>query len=259
MGNLHYGNNGLFELGQEIKFIHAILRFLIYSTEIRKVSVIREAIVVFTRIPVPGKVKTRLQNCLSSEQCALIQTSFLKDVLTKCKNTGRDVIVFHTEEEDLSPLISCLSGESLVPQRGDGLGERMYNAIKYTLRKFNSCLLIGSDIPGMRSDTMAHAFEVLEKCDLVLGPSTDGGYYLVGMKKPLGEVFSLSCYGDENVLKSTLSCADSAGISYKLLEYCSDVDTESDLLSLAEDITANKIQCPETEKVLFSLGLLKGK
>lgn len=222
-------------------------------------SAIREAIVVFTRVPVPGKVKTRLQNCLSSEQCALIQTAFLKDILTECKNTGRDVIVFHTEEDDLSPLISCLSGESLVPQRGDGLGERMYNAIKYTLRKFNSCILIGSDIPGIRSDAMVHAFEVLEKCDLVLGPSTDGGYYLVGMKKPLGEIFSLSCYSDENVLSNTLSRADSVGISHKLLEYCSDVDTESDLLSLAEDIAANKIQCQETEKVLFSLEMLKGK
>ena len=215
----------------------------------------KQAIIVFTRIPVPGKTKTRMMPALSGKQCARLHTCFLRDIAGVCKKTDADLFVNYTgcdasperSGKNLSPERSGKNvspegrrAEALVQifgqeagyfsQEGDTLGERMYNAIRTVLSKgYESCVLIGTDIPEIRPEHLRRAFEVLEETDLVFGRTMDGGYYLVGMKKPWKEAFGLETYGVSTVFADTLKKLETEKISVGYTATLQDMDTPEDL------------------------------
>lgn len=166
----------------------------------------RRAIILFTRVPEAGKTKTRLSPYLTPEQCAKLHTCFLKDIIGECQNCEADVFVSFTPFEGRLKLQQILGEQKrYFPQEGEGLGERMYRAIEYVLEQgYSSCLLMGTDIPEVRREDLLCAFDVLEEKDIVFGKTRDGGYYLVGMKRPVKEVFSLDSYGHSRVLEETI-------------------------------------------------------
>ncbi|KIR01984.1 Glycosyl transferase, family 2 [Lachnospiraceae bacterium TWA4] len=143
----------------------------------------KRAIIVFTRIPKAGQTKTRMMPYLSGKQCKELHQCFLKDILNECRKVKADIFICYTGGTITKP--------RYFKQVGESLGERMVNAMKKVLDKgYNSCILIGTDIPELRASDLNKAFDKLTYSDLVFGPSVDGGYYLVGMNTLHKEVFN---------------------------------------------------------------------
>ena len=115
-------------------------------------------------------------------------------------------------------------------QKGDGLGDKMYNAMKHSFGEWaGKVVLIGSDCFELNSGIIEEAFKALEESDYVLGPAKDGGYYLIGMKELNLEIFQNKEWSAENVFLDTLLDIKNQEKSHYLLPTLSDVDTEEDL------------------------------
>lgn len=105
--------------------------------------------------------------------------------------TQADLYICYTPDDKGAALKNIFGDDKIYfPQMGESLGERMYMAIQRVLAKdYGSCVLIGTDVPEIKQADLDYAFRLLDVHDIVLGPTQDGGYYLVGMKKPVREVF----------------------------------------------------------------------
>lgn len=195
---------------------------------------VKEAIIIFTRVPIEGKTKTRLMPVYTSCECVDLHVSFFKDVLEACKETKRDIFIYYTPEGFEDVLRSRLGYDgSLFLQVGDTLGIKMFNAISEVLnRGYDSCILVGSDIPSLKMEHLLDAFLELKKVDVVFGPTVDKGYYLVGMKKPIEVAFFNQTYGEGSVLNNAITALDSGGYSVSLIEELRDIDTSRDLIEL---------------------------
>jgi len=207
----------------------------------------KNALILMTRIPIEGKTKTRLMSVLSGLECAQIHMCFLKDIFKvyRCIKNDVDIYLTYTPEdsfhviEDIVPnYINCF------PQQGEDLGDRMSNAIKYVLSKnYNKVVLMGCDVPHIQPDNIMKAFNELNHNDLCLGPTLDGGYYLVGMKKIIDEVFDNNLkWGYKTVLEGTLDLCNKSNIKVGLTDKLRDIDTKEDLMDLFNDIYNNKFE-----------------
>ncbi len=198
----------------------------------------REAIIVFTRVPIPGKTKTRLEKMITKEECANIHINFLKDIKNICDILKRDIFIFYTPE-DKNNIIKNIFGSKVnyKIQEGNDLGEKMFDAIEYVLNKdYKSSILIGSDIPYICIDDLEKAFSILKEKDIVLGPTVDNGYYLVGMNKPTKEIFQNIEYGHGNVLSNTIETIKNINLTYDLTNENRDIDEPKDLKYFYEEI-----------------------
>ncbi|WP_024347160.1 TIGR04283 family arsenosugar biosynthesis glycosyltransferase [Lacrimispora indolis] len=193
----------------------------------------KQAIIIFTRVPVPGKTKTRMMPRLTPVQCAKLHICFLKDIGKECEKCPADIFVCHTPNgEKEKRLLRAVLGEQkgYFQQQGEDLGERMYRAFEEIFaRGYEECVLIGTDVPELRSCHLRQAFEVLKKQDVVFGKTYDGGYYLIGMKKARPEAFGLDHYGHKAVLEDTIKELSQAGISVGYTKRLWDLDTPMDI------------------------------
>lgn len=189
------------------------------------------AIILFTRVPIAGKTKTRMQPYLSEKECAKMHKSMLKDIYKECKSTKADIFVCYTPYEERYTLLRILDkNKNYIVQRGKDIGERMYNAIKDVLELgYESCVLIGSDIAELKKIHIDAAFKRLEYADIVFGKTVDGGYYLVGMKKAVKEVFEVEKYGNNKVFENTLKRIESIGFKVGYTKTLYDIDIKEDL------------------------------
>jgi hypothetical protein len=196
-----------------------------------------DALIIMTRVPVPDKTKTRLMDVYSGRECAELQKCFLRDIFAACgKLKGRmDVFVTYTPEYEASGLIASTPDYiELFPQEGGDLGARMQNSIDLVLGKgYGKVVLIGSDIPQVKPAAVIEAFESLSASDICIGPTFDGGYYLIGMKRPGHDLFSPGiCWGGETVFESTVRRAEEAGLAVSVADRCRDIDTKEDIREL---------------------------
>ncbi|MDR0923510.1 MAG: TIGR04283 family arsenosugar biosynthesis glycosyltransferase [Hungatella sp.] len=204
----------------------------------------RQAIIIFTRVPMPGRTKTRMMPQLSPRQCAKLHTCFLKDIKKECETWGADIFVCYTPDEGIQKryLKEILGNQKgYFPQRGENLGEKMFRAFEEVFAMgYEECILIGTDVPELRSDDLKRAFEVLKTRDVVFGKTYDGGYYLVGMKKARREAFGLDQYGHGAVLKETIEALSKAGITVGYTKKLGDMDTPSDLKEYRKRMRVSK-------------------
>lgn len=191
----------------------------------------RRAAILFTRIPHPGRVKTRMMPYLSPDECAGLQACFIKDAMTALRRSGADIFVCYEPTGDAAVLRKiCGRSARMMPQRGADLGEKMANAFDGVLEKgFESCVLIGSDIPGIRSEDIRDAFGILETKDVAIGPSADGGYWLIGMHSLHRALFENKTYSHGSVLSDLKTSAAEEGLSYGLISEMRDMDERIDL------------------------------
>jgi rSAM/selenodomain-associated transferase 1 len=197
------------------------------------------ALLVMARAPVPGRVKTRLLPDLNPEQCASLSLAFLKDAIALAGQLPLYTPFLAYTPGNSSKLFRGLvpSGMELVPQTLGDLGERMNQLIvTMEIRDYSPVILIGTDIPFLQPDTLQSAISELEHVDICLGPSRDGGYYLLGMNRSDERIFRNIKWSTPDVLKQTMRNAQEARLSVSLLEEYSDIDTFDDLQSLNIDI-----------------------
>jgi rSAM/selenodomain-associated transferase 1 len=201
----------------------------------------KKALICFTRVPKPGATKTRLLGVLTPEQCARLHWAFLKDLAKIYPAMDADLFVSHTPDPDwirLAAVFPYASG--YFPQEGADLGEKMHNAMAKVLAMgYEYVILTGTDLPLMTEKHLKSGFSALEKADVTIGPNPDGGYYLIGMKKPHPDIFHVPNYGGATVYENTAAAVRAAGLSCSPALACGDVDTPHDLQGLVGIIDPN--------------------
>lgn len=198
-------------------------------------------LVVFTRYPEPGKTKRRLSPALGQAGAAELQRRMTTKVLSAARRlTQQDhaarLEVRYEGGDEISMRMAFGDGCVYVPQGAGHLGQRMLRAFEAAFADgVNSLVLIGSDCPSVTKEILTEAFRLLDaRHDLVLGPAADGGYYLIGLRRPIADLFSARMpWGEADVRRRTLSIADALGLSVALLPELSDVDRPEDLADLA--------------------------
>lgn len=193
----------------------------------------KQAVILFTRVPIPGQTKTRLMPFLSGEACVMLHSDLIRNAYQACKGAEADILIYFTPEDKADILKKLLGGtERFFPQKGEGLGERMSQAFKESFRLgYEKILLIGTDIPELTADILKNAFEALDAYDAVVHPTADGGYYLIGLKEARDDIWDVSHYGTNTVLQDTLLLLERAGLRVSTGQELSDIDTKEDLLA----------------------------
>ena len=197
------------------------------------------ALVVMSKAPRPGESKTRLVPPLTPEEAAAFAEALLIDQLNHLtKLTGAEIFVAFTPQNAAAFFRALVpAGFSCFSQEGEDIGERMRQAFQHLLtRGFKRVLLIGSDLPPLPLATLHAAYASLSAGqDIVLGPTHDGGYYLVGMSRLVVDVFAGIHWSRPDVLARTLDKISRASLSYELLPVCQDIDTPEDLARLYKE------------------------
>jgi rSAM/selenodomain-associated transferase 2/rSAM/selenodomain-associated transferase 1 len=195
----------------------------------------RQRLIVFTRYPVPGTTKTRLIPALGPEGAANLQRQMTERTLTHVRHWQR-----HAPQGDVEirfsggdrPQMAAWLGENwpYCPQGDGDLGDRLARAVADGLAAgARALVVIGIDCPQITDRTLTQAFQALEDHDLVLGPATDGGYYLIGLRQFHPALFRAMPWSSDRVLAQTLAIAQAQGLRIATLAPLSDVDQPDDL------------------------------
>src|SRR6266513_2118638 len=246
------------------------------------------ALAVMTKAPQAGRVKTRLVPPLTPDEAAELNKCFLRDTaaaISVCCSGGLrspnavsarlhpgahraprqcSAIAVYTPIGAESAYTDILPADfSLLPQRGDEFGERLYFAVEDLFKcGFDSLCLIDSDSPTVPAETFEQAVELLSASEdhVVLGPSDDGGYYLIGMKKPHRHLFEQVDWSTERVLNQTTQRAAEIDLEVKLLPKGFDVDDDASLRRLCNELltdTTSADIAPHTREFLASFVVRK--
>jgi len=202
------------------------------------------AVAVMTKVPGMTVVKSRLHESLGEARATELYRCFLLDRLDALA-TLRDItgaVAFTPPEAEALMRTLAPSTLRLVPQRGADLGERLSNILTDLLdRGHAGAIAVDSDSPTLPMAYVTEAAKLLSggKCDAVLGPCEDGGYYLVGLRCPQPALFEGIPWSTDAVFAMTLDKARAQGLSVHVLPQWFDVDTEADLQRLHADITVS--------------------
>lgn len=198
----------------------------------------RREIVVFGRVPVAGRVKTRLAAGIGPEAAAEVYRLLLDHALAEARAAGPAVVLALAEAPPAGADWRPPPGVAVELQSDGDLGARMRAAFD---RRFaagaDAVVLVGSDLPGLSSGGLADAFSGIEAAPVVLGPSDDGGYWLVGQRRPGCDLFSRIPWSSPEVLGSTRRRLLELGVEHVELPQLRDLDTIEDLRALAADST----------------------
>ncbi|MES2775847.1 MAG: TIGR04282 family arsenosugar biosynthesis glycosyltransferase [Bacteroidota bacterium] len=190
----------------------------------------KKAIIIFVRHPELGKVKTRLAKDIGDEAALQVYKNLLQHTHDIALQTQCDRFVFYADsvgENDLWEEANFIKKL----QHGGDLGERMKQAFDtvFTLG-YQHVIIIGSDCPELDTVLIENAFNRLGLYDAVIGPATDGGYYLLGLKVPFSPLFTNKNWSTDTVLADSINDIEIAQKSYWMLSPLSDIDTLADLV-----------------------------
>ena len=186
----------------------------------------KSLLLVFAKNPTLGKVKTRLAKSIGKEKALEIYKALLKKTASVLEELEVDIHLYYSDYIEKDDLFSSIATQKK-QQTGELLGERMSNAFRESLMAYDKVVIIGTDLWTLESQDVTNAFKALEHNTAVIGPSADGGYYLLGITEFLPQIFLNKQWGTSSVLPNTLK--DLKSIKYHLLTEKNDVDTFSDL------------------------------
>jgi rSAM/selenodomain-associated transferase 1 len=196
------------------------------------------------KTPREGEVKTRLTPAISARQAASLAACFLQDSVKLAIRAVPDVVLAYMPEDGQAELESMLPGGlRWITQEGNDLGERMQAAVERAAGLgFGPILVIGTDSPTLPQKMIETAFELLMtgKADVVLGPAIDGGYYLVGMAKPVQGLFDRVDWETSAACEQTVGNGNRLGLKVAMLTGWYDVDTVEDLRLLRIELSSIK-------------------
>lgn len=218
----------------------------------------KEALVIFAKAPIPGQVKTRLIGMLTAEQARELYICFLKDTFALMEAVQEErenlsLVLCYSPAEELEAFeVADLDGCLMLAQRGGNLGERLQNCfIDLAELGFTATVIIGADSPSLPSEIVTEAFAHLKKRNpIVVGPATDGGFYLIGMDEVHPQILEKIDWDTENTLSQLKNRAVLFNIETTLLPEWYDVDTTADLERLRMEIKAEKINPKNTGRYL---------
>jgi uncharacterized protein len=193
----------------------------------------KNGLVIFMRNPIPGKVKTRLSKALGEVEAASIYQYCVDSIIGEVSKVDINVDKYifvdekpgHAGNEHLSGLRFQINF-----QEGKDLGERLANSFRHLFGNgFNKVIIVASDTPDLNAVILEDAINKLDEYDIVIGPSDDGGYYLIGMKAFHQQLFNGILWGTEHVYRQTVKVAAGEGLTMYPLQTLIDIDTEDDL------------------------------
>lgn len=220
----------------------------------------RTALVIFAKAPIPGQVKTRLCPPLTPDEAATLHGSFVLDTLERTKAAGAKLTLPFDRYLACAPSSALVffqimeerQGVTLIDQVGEDLGARMRHALERLLAQgYQRVIIVGTDIPSLPLDHYRQALRLLDSRDLVLGPALDGGYYLIGLKQALPDLFTGIPWSTDRVLAATQEKAADLGLTTALLPAWRDVDTIADVQALI-DASALDAKKPKNEQSFSS-------
>lgn len=194
----------------------------------------RECLIVFTRYPEPGKTKTRLIPCLGSEGAANLQRQMTEHTLRQVKEVqvSREISVAVYFAGGNAQQMQEWLGKTFIyqPQHEGDLGDRLKSAFETAFDNgMNRVVIIGIDCPSLTTPIMEQAFLALAQQDLVLGSAEDGGYYLIGLRQLIPELFNGINWGTSEVLQQTVKVAKEMDLAIAYLPTLPDIDRPEDL------------------------------
>lgn len=200
------------------------------------------ALLVFSRYPRLGEVKTRLESVLTPEGCLQLHQALLLDTLdrTACLSVPRYLFLSDCSQREMSLFVQEHNLPKAIQvhhQQGKDLGERMWRAYEIASRISDQVVLLGVDTPSLPLSHIQEALEKLSRFPVVVGPVEDGGYSLLALSEPRRELFESMSWGTDAVLQETL--AKLAPHEFFLLPCWYDVDTPNDLRRLKKDLSSD--------------------
>jgi rSAM/selenodomain-associated transferase 1 len=222
----------------------------------------RVALCIMAKAPEAGRVKTRLCPPLSPEDAAELYRCFLLDKIVQVREVaGMEPVLAYSPPEAVAVFAALAPGFTLLAQRGDDLTARLVAVCDDLFRGgFDAAILIDSDTPTLPAERLERAVALMSAGapDLVLGPSEDGGYYLIGLRRPRPEIFEGMPWSTPAVLEETLRRARVLGLSSTRLEAWYDVDTAADLARLQAELADDSDDGPRHTR-RFLLERLAGR
>lgn len=189
-----------------------------------------DALIVFLKHPTPGRVKTRLAAALGAEDAAAVYRVLAEEVMRRTRSPRLRRLAFHAPDATRAEMDAWLPGEDWHVQQGADLGERMRRAFDAAFGLgADRVAIVGTDLPELGAAEVLAATAALERAEVVLGPSRDGGYYLLALRHPAPGLFEDVPWSTDAVLGTTLERARTLGLSVHRLEPRSDIDTPRDL------------------------------
>lgn len=203
------------------------------------------SLIIFLRYPENGNVKTRLAKTTSYD----FATSFYKTCAERIINEVKEIksinrFAFYSNKDEKTKVEKWLGSKLFFsPQEGKSLGERMQNAFaKVFSSGAKKVVIVGTDVPDLSAEIIREAFNKLDESDVVIGPSKDGGYYLLGMKKLHNQLFEDIEFSTAEVYSETVSRLKNFNLTYHILPELQDIDTEEDLINWLNGNNKNDIR-----------------
>lgn len=212
--------------------------------------IVKAALIIFVKLPVAGEVKTRLCPPLTPGSAAELYGCFVEDILSQCVRLSVnrfDIFVFVSPPESVlnyeemltplkkhamtGPVITCLA------QTDGDLGRRLDQAFAAVFSMgYERIVVLGSDQPTLPDERIVEAFVALNRCDVVIGPSEDGGYYLIGLRTICPALFDRIAWSSARVAGMTIDRIMEVGLTLDVLGYWYDVDDEDSLAKMEGDL-----------------------
>ena len=201
-------------------------------------SMNKKALIIFVRNPVLGKVKTRLAATVGDEKALEIYQSLLQHTHDITAGLNCDKYVYYADEVANNDMWGNAHFKKAKQAEGN-LGYKMMRAFADMFQKgYQSVCIIGSDCLSLTATAIKEAFDKLEQADVVIGPSEDGGYYLLGMKKVIAPIFTNKQWSTDSVFPETMTAIKLLSLTHSLLPVLSDIDTEEDWEKQRQQVSA---------------------
>ena len=190
------------------------------------------ALIIFVRNPELGKVKTRLAKTMGDQEALKVYKFLLQHTKEIISQLNLPIFIYYSELIDQFDIWKGEQYHSKI-QSGNDLGEKMYNAFSEVLaEKYSKVVIIGSDCYELSTEIIKKGFDKLDNCDVVIGPAKDGGYYLLGLKTPILELFEKKQWSSSTVFEDTVHDINRLHLSAAYLPLLTDIDEEKDITFL---------------------------
>jgi hypothetical protein len=201
------------------------------------------ALVIFAKYPEPGEVKTKIGSVIGMDESAKLVRCCIKDLVDKNSDEDYDLYLSFIGQKYKEKYRELFPDAILYVQRGKSMGENLMLTFEDLLDDYEKVILIGCDAPQVGPDLIKAALKALESYDVVIGPASDGGYYLLGMKS-YHKLFTDLPWGEPTLLDETVKKLQESGHTFIFLDELTDIDNIDELKLAKKNL--RREQAPET-------------